>query len=617
MPCAAPNGADAGDVRTVRPLVLEDHPDTAAPGPRRRTPFADVETTGFGPERDAVVVSQGPPPMGPGTERRHLTDSIRTRASARHAHQERHNAMKAIVEETLIHHRGSALAALLTVLTLAACGGSSTGDLTDGGGAGNGMREPTGPPTTQPPPDNTGAAASRRIELGNLDGSDAAHQPITGRGGTLRVGPPVRPRTGGAGTLRSFPPAQPRTGGGAASTTHRQARVRHFEIADATPAARIAQYLEMTTGFGPYNTLERWTDRNPNNPVERWTYPPFVSLAPNAQAELRPYVVRAVQILNTAIPPGHRMVVSASPGPTHENYFDAKPGEIPIAFDDLWPGVGGIAETGSVDARTTRAYIRINRDEVFDRIAQATTPQARRDAEDQLVHTIVHELLHALGAVDHPDKTAFPDSVLSHSLRWNPGDILFEIDRDVLVASYNVIRVVGTQSEIVEDLSAWNARSTHLVGEIESAGSPLAFGIRTRHGFHAPWFEGPRPATDLASSTALADTVRWEGRLLGFTPATEAVAGSASLEMNLASLTGELDFVGLEYWSGTTPGAIGTGTAWHETALSYQVAADGNRFVQTGGDDGVVTGVFVGTAHQGMGGTLERSDLTAAFGGTR
>ena len=55
MRCTHPNGANADDTRTLQALVLEDHPHTAAAGPRRRGLFVDVETTGFDPERDAVI----------------------------------------------------------------------------------------------------------------------------------------------------------------------------------------------------------------------------------------------------------------------------------------------------------------------------------------------------------------------------------------------------------------------------------------------------------------------------------------------------------------------------------------------------------------------------------
>ena len=56
---------------------------------------------------------------------------------------------------------------------------------------------------------------------------------------------------------------------------------------------------------------------------------------------------------------------------------------------------------------------------------------------------------------------------------------------------------------------------------------------------------------------------------------------------------------------------------WGDGDLGYSIDVHGNTFRQTGGDDGILTGAFFGESHEGMGGTLEREDLTAAFGGTR
>ena len=65
------------------------------------------------------------------------------------------------------------------------------------------------------------------------------------------------------------------------------------------------------------------------------------------------------------------------------------------------------------------------------------------------------------------------------------------------------------------------------------------------------------------------------------------------------------------------PGAVGSGTMWGDGDLGYTIKVSENTFVQTGGDDGEVTGAFFGPAHEAMGGVLERSDLAAAFGGKR
>jgi len=100
----------------------------------------------------------------------------------------------------------------------------------------------------------------------------------------------------------------------------------------------------------------------------------------------------------------------------------------------------------------------------------------------------------------------------------------------------------------------------------------------------------------------------WNGSLLGFVPAGGTVTGTARLQVDLDTLTGTLDFEDLE---------LGSGAMWHDGDLSYNVRVAFDAFEATGGDDGKVAGRFYGPQHQAMGGTLERTDLTAAFGGKR
>lgn len=47
------------------------------------------------------------------------------------------------------------------------------------------------------------------------------------------------------------------------------------------------------------------------------------------------------------------------------------------------------------------------------------------------------------------------------------------------------------------------------------------------------------------------------------------------------------------------------------------IAVLGNTFRETGGDAGRLTVVIAGHSHEATGGTLERTDLTAAFGASR
>ena len=160
--------------------------------------------------------------------------------------------------------------------------------------------------------------------------------------------------------------------------------------------------------------------------------------------------------------------------------------------------------------------------------------------------------------------------------------------------------------------------SFHLRGDIGISGGEVAFGVASRNGLAQPWAFGPTPWTDLADNPLLSETVTWSGRLLGFTPSVEAVGGAADLAVELGTLDGQLDFTNLEHWGANmTPGPVGSGTTWGDGDLQYRVNVRGNTFVQTGGDEGEVTGAFFGATHEAMGGVLERTDLTAGFGGTR
>ena len=83
-------------------------------------------------------------------------------------------------------------------------------------------------------------------------------------------------------------------------------------------------------------------------------------------------------------------------------------------------------------------------------------------------------------------------------------------------------------------------------------------------------------------------------------------------------MTGNAEFTELEHWAaGQSPAATGTGIQWGDGALHYSLAFDGNYLRSYGGDEGYVTGRFVGAKHEGVVGILERLDLTGAFGAAR
>ena len=198
----------------------------------------------------------------------------------------------------------------------------------------------------------------------------------------------------------------------------------------------------------------------------------------------------------------------------------------------------------------------------------------------------------------------------SYYIRPQPASVLFPIDREALRAMYGRLDSADSPT----DLGQWASTSTH----IHANGEHVAFGVAQRNGYAEPWAHGYLPTIDLADNTALTDTVTWKGMLLGFTPDAATVAGNAAVGVNLADLTGHADFTDLELWvDSAAPGVPGTGTIWRDGGLAYSIAVTGNTFKQTGGDAGFLTGIFTGAAHEGMGGVLERDDLTAAFGGKR
>ena len=106
--------------------------------------------------------------------------------------------------------------------------------------------------------------------------------------------------------------------------------------------------------------------------------------------------------------------------------------------------------------------------------------------------------------------------------------------------------------------------------------------------------------------------------LLGFTPTAKVVGATADLAIDLRTLNGQLAFTNLEAWAtNAPPGPVGSGTLWGDGDLRYTVGVRGSTFVQSGGDEGTVTGAFFGSSHEAMGGVVERGDLTAGFGGVR
>ena len=228
-----------------------------------------------------------------------------------------------------------------------------------------------------------------------------------------------------------------------------------------------------------------------------------------------------------------------------------------------------------------------------------------------MITLLMHEILHSIFP-GHPDHLVYPDSIMrSRVPRAFSERILGPVDQDAIQAIYAGLDLTAASADT---LGPWSAISLHLRGDMDN----VAFGVASRNGFSQPWASGPTPSVDLADNQALSGSATWTGRLLGFTSESESLAGATDLTINLTTLRGQIDFTGLEHWGvNATPGAIGSGMMWNDGDLRYSVIVRGNSFIQSGGAAGQVTGAFFGPGHEGMGGVVERSDMSAGFGGTR
>ena len=80
---------------------------------------------------------------------------------------------------------------------------------------------------------------------------------------------------------------------------------------------------------------------------------------------------------------------------------------------------------------------------------------------------------------------------------------------------------------------------------------------------------------------------------------------------------GSADFSNLTWLSiGRTPADPTVAATW-EGRLGYTISVTVNTFHRSSDESELLQEAFFGDAHEGMGGTLERDDLTAGFEGSR
>ena len=505
----------------------------------------------------------------------------------------------------------------------------------EGPGEAEAAREPAVPPSDEPgalieAPDDVDVEPVPPDLPVSVDLSPA---PVVTYEGRLHVGAGVAPE---AGQL-------------AAAGTHDTAAVSYGWLQDGVGVGEVIAYLREHADVGEFK---------PDAGLLTFRTPPSVRLAEGTTDEMADFVMQAIRLLNANLPHDRRIRSVTEPVKPLQSLADVPNGEILVDFApwEEWnypskPGQGAVVALAQwawrkiVDAATGERLeiglragrVWVDRDAILTAWVRDTTfgeweetvLSRRVDDHENLekwysdqavVAVLVHELLHTLGMGDHLDPDRFPESIMTDDRTdydGVTGHVLFPLDREALLAAYSVLEPGALPAELADELGAWDDVSLHLRGDI---GAPHggAFGVAVRNGLAQPWAEGRMPDTVLADNQPLSGTVSWTGRLLGFTPALQAVGGAANLRVELQTLDGQIDFSGLEHWpANAAPGRVGSGARWGDGDLQYLLTLRGNTFEHTGGDAGAVTGAFFGQHHEAMGGVLERHDLSAAFGGRR
>ena len=368
--------------------------------------------------------------------------------------------------------------------------------------------------------------------------------------------------------------------------------IRHGRLNDGAGTVALTRYLAATV----------------DDPSLRWKSPPVVRFGGDGDREDYERVIRAVQLVNAALPEGVKMRV-ASDQPSSD------PGSgIYIDFQEDFAGdYWGITFNSNTSNTNQINRSRININEQYD-----------EHGDRRATILLAHEILHALGLFGGDGHVPNDlnsimetgrDSRNKNIYSWEQGipqpvSLLYPADREAMRIIYTRLRDGGSPT----DFGPWASTSWHVLG----TGQQTVFGVRSANGYGEPWAYGLKPTSTLAANSSLSGSATWTGTLLGLTPQAAPVAGDAAIGVNLATMRGTADFTGLESWMpGAAPGAAGTGTQWLDGDLGYTISVRGNTFKRTGGDAGTLTGIFTGRQHEGAAGTLERSDLTAAFGAAR
>ena len=234
---------------------------------------------------------------------------------------------------------------------------------------------------------------------------------------------------------------------------------------------------------------------------------------------------------------------------------------------------------------------------------------------------IVHELLHALGIWGHVDSIEFPDSIMGTSGNYLPnlGFILSRTDREVLQIMY-----MSQRTDLYNDWGEWTDTAFHLMGRSEDG--DMNFGVALFNGLPQPWARGVFPESNIVDNDELSGTATWSGGLVAFS-GSSPLGGDVDLTVNIPGLHDpdydhDLNFSDIYFVNrAENQDMSASSDRWFYTRnIDYKVWISENEFGNDwseGYEEGWVRGAFMGPEHEHMGGTVKRTDLVGAFGGSR
>ena len=388
---------------------------------------------------------------------------------------------------------------------------------------------------------------------------------------------------------------------------------------DVPTAERVVEYLQTHASGGPWQSGPDYSwSHDPG--LVRFATPPTVRLAAGMSERERAISMYAIALVNRALP--YDQHLQLGPDAPVGVAWDSERGlpDIPdrqifIEFIDGYPRGGRPGSEALGHQSTITEYDaqqgRWEKKRLRAAAVEMSSVFFRGRPDWQPVSVLVHELIHGLGFAGHPGHD-FSDSIMENAWFRLDGS-LPDIDIAALQALFLKLPDDTEPEDLsVQSLGAWDGESTDITGDL----GPIAFGVRHANDVSVPFTAGPEPSTPLAES-GLSGTATWRGYLLGFTPELRTVAGGATVGVDLATMHGTAKFTNLRAFSVLAAPMPEGGMTWGDGTIGYDIRVESNYLYSTGGDAGVVSGSFYGDDHGYVGGTVERSDLTAAFGGTR